>query len=312
MNKHDEDILKEYSESVENFNDNGTDVISNKSPKPKNISKNESNKSNVLGWQSLDIPSLPSRGMFYPDGTKIFVRAATAGEIKHWSTMNVEKLDDVNEHINYVIERCCKISIPDPNYNGGSWKDLADIDRLYILFAIRDFTFPNGSNELMFNVTETKQIPIYKDNIDFINIPDELMKLYDANEKCFKLKFKSGREINMYITTLGVGQWLTGYISQKQQVREQIDADFLLYAPLLIKNYHKFSLRAYEQLLDESNNWGAKEWSAVSYVRDIILNQAEPRIRYTDEAGMEMSAPLTFRSGFKSIFTVSNPLSELY
>lgn len=300
-----EDILKEYSENAEREHNIPEKEVT------KSVKTKDEKPQNMLGWQSLDVPSLPSRGMFYPAGTKIYVRAATAGEIKHWSTMNIEKIEEVNEHINYIIERCCKISIPDPNYNGGSWKDLNDIDRLYILFAIRDFTFPNGANELMFNISETKQIPIYKDNIDFIHFPDELMELYDENDRCFKLKFKNGRVINMYITSLGVGQWLTGYIDMKKQSKEQLDTDFLLYAPLLIKNYHKFSLRAYEQLVDESNNWGAKEWSAISYVRDIIMSQSEPQITYKDDAGMEKSAPLTFRGGFKSIFTISNPLSEL-
>lgn len=305
MNNSNEDILKEYSENMEiEHNVQEKDV-------KKTVKQKEDKPQNMLGWQSLDIPSLPSRGMFYPVGTKIYVRAATAGEIKHWSTMNIEKLEEVNDHINYIIERCCKISIPDSNYNGGSWKDLNDIDRLYILFAIRDFTFPNGANELMFNISETKQIPIYKDNIDFIHFPDELMELYDETDRCFKLKFKNGRIINMYITSLGVGQWLTSYIEMKKQSKEQLDTDFLLYAPLLIKNYHKFTLRAYEQLVDESNTWGAKEWSAISYVRDIIIGQSEPQITYKDEAGMEKSAPLTFRGGFKSIFTISNPLSEL-
>lgn len=301
-----EEILKEYSESAEQEYNNIPEKTVTKVAKTK-----EDKPQNMLGWQTLDVPSLPSRGMFYPVGTKIYVRAATAGEIKHWSTMNIEKLEEVNDHINYIIERCCKISIPDSNYNGGSWKDLNDIDRLYILFAIRDFTFPNGANELMFNISETKQIPIYKDNIDFIHFPDELMELYDETDRCFKLKFKNGRIINMYITSLGVGQWLTSYIEMKKQSKEQLDTDFLLYAPLLIKNYHKFTLRAYEQLVDESNTWGAKEWSAISYVRDIIIGQSEPQITYKDEAGMEKSAPLTFRGGFKSIFTISNPLSEL-
>lgn len=301
-----EDILRDFAESNENFND-----VKVQKTNIETKTNTQKVSGNVLGWQALDITSFPSKGLFYPDNTKIYVRAATAGEIKHWSTMNIEKTEEINEHINYIIERCCKVSIPDNNYQGGSWKDLVDIDRLYLLFAIRDFTFPNGSNELMFNITENKQIPLYKDNIDFVNYPEELMNLYDANDKCFKLRFKSGRVINIYITTLGVGQWLTNYITMKQNAREQIDNDFLLYAPLLINNYHKFSLRAYEQLVDESMNWGAKEWSALSYVRDIIMHYAEPMVTYKDDAGLELSAPLTFRGGFKSIFTFSNPLSEL-
>lgn len=312
-----EDILKEYAESNDVINDsNKSKKVNPIRPSNADVAKEaaelrKTGQLNYLGWQELDIESLPSKGLFYPEGTKIYVRAATGGEIKHWSTMNVEKFEEVDAHINYVIEKCCKISIPDDEYMGGNWKDLNDIDRLYILFAIRDFTFPVGNNELMFNVSENEQIPIIKDNIDFINFPEELMKYYDEHDRCFKLRFKNGKVINLYITTLGVGNWLKNYITQKQQAREQVDQDFLMYAPLLIKSYRRFSVRAYEAMIEESTNWGIQEWSALSHFRDIIMSQTEPMIRYTDEAGLERSAPLTFRGGFKSIFTVSDPLQGL-
>lgn len=312
-----EDILKEYAENNDVINDsNRSKKVKPIKPSNADVAKEaaelrKTGQLNYLGWQELDIKSLPSKGLFYPEGTKIYVRAATGGEIKHWSTMNVEKFEEVDAHINYVIEKCCRISIPNDEYMGGSWKDLNDIDRLYILFAIRDFTFPVGNNELMFNISENEQIPIIKDNIDFINFPEELMKYYDEHDRCFKLRFKNGKVINLYITTLGVGNWLKNYITQKQQAREQVDQDFLMYAPLLIKSYRRFSVRAYETMIEESTNWGIQEWSALSHFRDIIMSQTEPMIRYTDEAGLERSAPLTFRGGFKSIFTVSDPLQGL-
>ena len=318
MENNQEEILKRYAEQNDDIN--SPNIIEKKVKQMRTTNEDVSNeaaelrktgKLDYLGWQALDVKSLPSKGLFYPENTKIFVRAATGGEIKHWSTMNVEKLEEVDSHINYIIEKCCKISISDNDYMGGNWKDLNDIDRMYILFAIRDFTFPAGNNELMFNVSENKQIPILKDNIDFINLPEELMKYYDEDDRCFKLRFKSGRVINLYITTLGVGNWLKNYVYQKQHSREQIDQDFLLYAPLLIKSYRKFSNRAYEEMIEESSKWGIQEWSALSHFRDIIMSQTEPMIKYTDEAGLERTAPLTFRGGFKSIFTVSDPLQGL-
>lgn len=315
MKNNQEEILKQYTEEneissgiskkVKPLKTTNTDIINEVND------LRENGQLDYLGWQQLDVRSLPSKGMFYPEGTKVYVRAATGGEIKHWSTMNVEKFEEVDEHINYIIEKCCKISIPGDDHMGGNWKDLNDIDRLYILFAIRDFTFPKGSNELMFSISENKQIPLVKDHIDFISFPDEIMKYYDENDRCFKLRFKNGKIINMYITTLGVGNWLKSYISQKQQTREQVDQDFLMYAPLLIKNHRKFTTRQYEALIEESSRWGIHEWSALSHFRDIIMSQTEPMVKYTDEAGVERAAPLTFRGGFKSIFTISDPLQGL-
>jgi hypothetical protein len=324
MSKKSEDILKTFVETSEANSDEikmdaahveavhkAQGHLSNNDYSEMASQMRAEGKLDYLGWQPLKVEDLPSRGMFYPEGTKVFVRAATGGEIKHWSTMNVEEIEDVDAHINYVIEKCCKISIPGQEYAGGSWKDLVDIDRLYILFAIRDFTFPKGENELMFPISETEEIPINKNHIDFMNFPDELMKYYDDVERCFKLQFKNGKVINLYVSSIGVAKWLSTYIYQKRQAREQIDNDFVLYAPLLIKSFRKFSNRAYEQLVEESKYWGVNEWSALSYFRDIILQNTQPQLKFIDAAGMERSAPLTFRGGFKSIFTVSNPLSGL-
>ena len=269
-------------------------------------------KLDYLGWQPIDIKSLPTRGLFYPVDTKIWVRAATGGEIKHWSTMDPEDVINVDDILNYIVEKCCKISMPGNDYIGGSWKDLVDVDRLYILLAIRDFTWPAGDNELKIPISETNEVTLLKDNINFVHFPDEIMKYYNEEERCFKLRFKNGKIINMYLTSLGVSNWLKSYVQQKQQSKEQFDKDFLLYAPLLIRNHRKLSIRAYEQLVEESDTWSINEWSAISHFRDIIMKQAsEPEFVYNDENGIENRVPLTFRGGIKSIFLVSNTLSFL-
>ena len=77
----------------------------------------------------MDINALPSMGKFYPNDTKIFVRSATGGEIKHWSTIVPDNLQSIDAAMNYVIERCCKISIPGIEYMGGNWKDLIANDQ---------------------------------------------------------------------------------------------------------------------------------------------------------------------------------------
>ena len=320
-NKRDEELMAQFAQQEESNNE-----ISNRDVIKPIVNRKTSNldihneaeqlrkegKLDYLGWQPLDVKTLPTRGMFYPDDTKIFVRAATGGEIKHWSTMNVEDIVNVDDTLNYIIEKCCKISIPGNDYIGGSWKDLVDVDRLYILLAIRDFTWPAGDNELVVPISETHQVTVLKDNINFVDFPEEIMKYYNEEEKCFKLKFKNGRTINMYLTSLGVSNWLKSYVQQKQQAREQFDKDFLLFAPLLIKNHRKLTIRAYENLVEESNKWSIGEWSVISHFRDILMKQtSEPEMIYEDENGVEQLVPLTFRGGIKAIFLVSDSLSFL-
>lgn len=265
-----------------------------------------------LGYMKIDVASLPTQGLFYPDGTEIHIRAARGEEIKHWSTMNdqdLTQLSVVDDILNYIIERCVTVKLP--GIHGGNWKDLKDVDRFYLLLAVREFTFLDGDNELMVPISEGKTIPVTKEMIDFIQIPDEIMKHYSPEEKCFAFKLNTGRTIRMHIPSLGVTQWLKNYAQNKQQLREGFDTDFILYAPMLISDFRRLSQRAYEEMVGEASMWSVKEWSLVSHVRDSLSAASEAKIKYQDESGQEVTIPLTFRGGIKALFTISDPLSIL-
>lgn len=265
-----------------------------------------------LGYLKIDVESLPTQGAFYPEGTEIRIRAARGEEIKHWSTMNdqdVAQLSQVDDILNYIIERCVSVKLP--GVVGGNWRDLKDVDRFYLLLAVREFTFLDGDNELMVPISEGKDIPVTKEMIDFIQIPDDIMKHYSPEERCFVFNLKTGRTIRMHIPSLGVTQWLKNYAQAKQQVREGFDTDFILYAPMLISDFRKLSQRAYEEMVADAAGWSVSEWSLVSHVRDSLSAASEAKIKYTNENGQEVTIPLTFRGGLKALFTISDPLSIL-
>lgn len=265
-----------------------------------------------LGYLKLDVKSLPTQGMFYPEGTEISIRAARGSEIKHWSTMNDQdtaQLSQVDDILNYIIEKC--VSVKMPGILGSNWRDLKDVDRFYILLAVREFTFLDGDNELLVPVSEGKNIPVQKEMIDFIQIPEKILKYYSPQDRCFVFELTNGKTIRMHIPSLGTTQWLKNYAQGKALAREGFDQDFILYAPMLIADFRNLSQRAYEKMVEESLSWTAKEWSLVAYVRDTLQAAAEPQIKYINDDGQEVRVPLTFRGGIKALFTIQDPLSIL-
>lgn len=280
-----------------------------RSTRPANA--NEEGPSN-LGYLDIDIKSLPTAGNFYPSGTTIKIRAARGEEIKHWSTMNdqdINQLSQIDDILNYIIERCVFVKMP--GVLGASWKDLKDVDRFYLLLAVREFTFPDGENELMVPLSEGKSMPVTKEMIDFVKIPEKIMQHYDPVERCFVFTLKNGKKFRMHIPSLGVTQWCKNYSAAKQAAREGFDTDFMLYAPMLISDYRNLSQRAYEEMVAEANHWSTSEWSLVSYVRDELMKASEASIKYTDDNGAEVTVPLTFRGGIKALFLIQDPLSIL-
>lgn len=266
-----------------------------------------------IGNTIIPVETLPSKGLFYPVGTKIWIKSATLGDIKRWSAMNEDDIEDVMEKMQAIFESCCNINFgPDTNKRA-RWKDLLDLDRLYILFAIHDWTFPNGKNEVKLKITEKEDIIMKKENVKFIEFSEKLMKFYNEEKRCFsfpvenKAAFKeTDGMMNIYLPTIGVSDWLKDYMLAANRRHDNIDQDFLSYASLLIPDWRYLTnTDYYYDLVDKTTDWGTYEWSLISKVRDIIVNAAgNPTITYIDKGGVEREVPLYFRNGLKSLFQV--------
>ena len=264
-----------------------------------------------IGNTIVPLDSLPSRGLFYPVGTRIYIRSASLGDIKRWSAMNEDDMVDVMEKMKSIFESCCTVNFGPDTAKRARYKDLLDLDRLYILFAIHDWTFPAGKNDVNIKVSEKEDIPMRKENVKFIEFPEKLMKFYDETKRCFrfpvenKAAFKeTDGMMEIHMPTIGVSDWLKDYVVEANRRRDNIDQDFLQYASLLIPDWRNLTdTEYYYNLVDHISDWGTYEWTLISRVRDIIVNAAgNPTITYIDKGGVEREVPLYFRNGLKSLF----------
>ena len=64
-----------------------------------------------IGWKNVPMESLPSQGMFYDIGTQVAIRAASVAEIRHWSTIDENDLLGIDDMLNFIIEKCCRIKV---------------------------------------------------------------------------------------------------------------------------------------------------------------------------------------------------------
>lgn len=260
--------------------------------------------SSGLGFIEIPIDSLPTQGLFYPEGTRIFVRAAQGAELRHWSMTNEQELSEIDDALNYIFQRCVKISFPDGK---STWEDTKDIDRLYLILAVRDFTFEEGQNELKINVSEKETIVVHKENISFIELGEKIMKYYNSTEKCFTFptKNKLFPTLNFYLPSLGVTRWLKGYIQKKSQSNVGFDKEFVTVAPMLIKDHRKLNEKTYTDLINQSMSFTNYEWSLISKVKSAIENSVTPKLKYVDAGGAEQETPLNFQGGIKAIFNLN-------
>ena len=329
-----DDELEKYANSIEGNGNNKPTEDSIKNPKEllaeqakAKIKENQENTvfqekadiqekirqssiDNGTALAPLPVEDLPSKGLFYPENTKIWIKAASLADIKRWTMLDETDPQDINEKIQNILQSCCKISYGHESGIIANWKDIIDIDRLYILFAIHDYSFPAGTNDIMIKLDESRNVKLAKDNVAFVDFSDKLMKFYDATKRCFVFPVrktdafkKTNGKMEIYMPKIGVANWIMDYIKACEQRKENYDRDLVVYANLLIPDWRNLNYERYADFVDSTREWSTYEWTLISKIKTIIADAAmTPKLKYKDEGGVEKETELNFRNGIKSIF----------
>jgi hypothetical protein len=201
-------------------------------------------------WKNIPIQNLPSGGIFYPDDTEITVRAATVGEIRHWSTIDESDALNIDDMLNFILEKCLRIKTKD-TAAWLSWRDICDVDRMYLIFAIHEQTFPNKenvlwtrfeclgecSNESKFS-TEVRTTSSLLQNYE---IHEELSPYFRPDYKCFEVvSEKLNETFYLYAPTLGAIERIKAKITADRKKRKTVDRAFIKALPYLIQDWHSF------------------------------------------------------------------------
>lgn len=264
-----------------------------------------------LGYHTIPTLSLPSGGMFYPEGTEISIRSAKVAEIRHFSTIDEANVLDIDEKLNQILESCVRITSANKRL---SYKDILEEDRFYIILSIRDLTFPEPESSLkidhMSKKGEKHEIEIKKEYFQYFKIPAELDKYYDSERKSFMIETKSFGTIEMTPPVIGVMQKITAYIKEKQQKGQKVDQSILQIIPYLHKDWRGFSDKTIFEFEIELNGWSNKKYNLVYTLAEKMKIGVQPNmlVQLGDE---EEEVPITFRDGIKSLFVVQDIAGEL-
>ena len=105
--------------------------------------KNDSSRTTDLQFFNFDIKELPC-GEFYPAGTIFMVRPAQVKEIQAYSMVDDNNFYDIVEKMNDILQSCVRIKYSDGKM--GSYLEIKDQDRLFLIFLVRELTFQQGNS----------------------------------------------------------------------------------------------------------------------------------------------------------------------
>lgn len=288
---------------------------------------NEISNMHNLEYRDVFPDAIPSKGDYYEKGRTYSIRACRTEEIKHYSGMRENDIYDVEQKVNEIIDSCTKVKMG--NGKLGSYKDLSLYDKIFFLFAIRDFTLTKkGQENKMFHIAEhpktgeKMKVEIDKDCFDYYQITNGISKWYDEEERAFVIKSPSlGSPLVLRIPTIGVTEAIRDYVRIKEEKKRRgenayYDEQFLMYSQFLIKDWREIGKKEEEMdayfgmLFDDYKKWNEDKHMTMAKAAAKLDYGVKPTVIVDFEKGGRTNSPITFPN-YRSLFDFSSVSDEL-
>lgn len=274
-----------------------------------------------LDYKNIPLENLPTKGMFYPPNTSIHIKSASTKAIRHFSSVDERDYLAVDDKLNYIIEQCVKVYMPEkPGQNGpATYKDIFEYDRIYLVLAIKELTFLKSDNSITMNIEcnhcgNKESIQITKESIPQIVLPETLESRWNPEELCFIFKMKDDeQELKLKLPTLGVTHFTKNYARTKSYNGQFIDESMLKTIMYLNYDHSKLNEKLIKDIdLDISKTWSHKKLSLVDKLISIFDESMSMKIvNMCNSCGEESAHDIQFQKGYKSLFLYTDILDEL-
>jgi hypothetical protein len=267
---------------------------------------------------SIDPNSLPA-GIFYKQGTKISIKAASVADVQEYSVVDDSNLLDVTEKMNLILSRCVRFI--HPNGMVGNYKDLKDNDRLSLIFMIRELTFQKGNNlakdvtcdncnhefKIEFRATHSQTI---KRTFVHYEMDEELKDFYNPNTKTIDIN------INDNIWKLSpptIGLQEIFYENLKEKIKnnnKNPNVSFLKIIPFTLWDRNKISDDGIKAKEKEYKEMDMETFQTLNYIVDKMKFGIKGLETKCPVCGSEVHTDMSFPKGASNIFVISSPLGR--
>jgi len=293
-----EDYLKKHLGDL----DNPKNVMNNDIPfvaQP----KVDNTRTTDLQFFNFDIKELPC-GEFYPSGTVFMVRPAQVREIQSYSMVDDNNFYDIVEKMNDILQSCVRVKYSDGKV--GSYIEVKDQDRLFLVFLIRELTFQQG-NSLTVNSKcscgQDVQMELKRDNFSFHQIDEKLERYFSASTRTYHFSTINGREFELTPPNIGLQKSFTEYILKESNEKRTPNLSFLKIIPFMLAGRTSITYEGIKAKL--------KEFEEIDDISFQFLNAAVGKMTFGIKelkkkcsCGEEVHTDMQFPNGASSIFVI--------
>ena len=268
-----------------------------------------------FGWHQIYSENFPSGGRYYSEDMKVTIKAATVNEIRHFSTIDENDPYSVDEAITDLLKICVKVSYPD---KAGSWKDIKEEDKIYLILSIRELTFAEDENRISFTVKcpsckTDNEMEIKNENFQTRELPAILAKYYDPERKLFVIKTKSFGDIIMQPPSVGTMRIVADYIKQIQQAGENVKEymPFLKVLPYLSPEWRGLSVPKLNNLKMDFLRWNKDKFLMYTQLTEKMqVGVQEKMLKKCTSCQEPIEAEIQLPTGIKGLFVEADILDN--
>jgi hypothetical protein len=263
----------------------------------------EATRSTDLQYMNIDIRELPC-GQFYPTGTLLMVRAAQVREIQAYSMVDDNNFYDVVEKMNDMLQSCVRIKYPDGRM--GSFLEVKDQDRLFLIFFIRELTFQQG-NSLAVTAKcpdgRDLKIELNRKSFVFHEIDSKLDKFFNQSTRNYHFKIVNGKSFDVTPPNIGLQKAFTDFIVKENNEKRTPNLAFLKIIPFMLPGRTNITYDGIKSKLEEF-----EQMDDISFQ---FLNAAISKMTFgikelkgVCECGEEVRTDMQFPNGAAGLFII--------
>ena len=295
-----EDYLKKHLEEIESK--------SSFRLKDSNNIKSEVTTISNLKYFSFDVKEFPC-GLYYPVGTTIQIRAAEVAEIQAYSMVDDRNYPDVVSKMTDMLSTCVRVKYPDGNI--GSYLDIKDADRIYLIFCIRELTFQQG-NYLISKTTcscgQEVNIELRRENFVF-NRMEKLSKYFNPSMRCYTFVTNNSNTFNLGAPTIGVQKAFVDFISKNVAEGKKLDMSFIKIIPFTLFDRNNISQEGIKSKLEEFKKMDMDSFQFINSAVDRLSFGIKEVVKYCS-CGLEVRSTEVFPDGASSIFVIHDAFEK--
>lgn len=269
-------------------------------------------------YSLIDINLLPG-SRFYEIGTKISIRSAKVSEIQAYSVVDDENFVDITEKMNELLSRNVLFVYPDGKK--GTYRDLKDADRMFIIFMIRELTFQGGN-------TLTKEVQCNSCNNEFIipfrstsnnqgpstfelHEPNlKIEKFWNKEERCYEL-IHNNVSWKLGAPTIGIQEDFYEEIKRNVNSDKKPNVSFMKIMPYLLYDRSSITPEGIKKKLKDYNDMNdLKLFSGLNAIVNNMTLGIKGLTHKCKECGTEVHTEMTFPFGASNLFELTDILDS--